>query len=89
MFIMRSVSLSLAMALLFLQFFYSNPVIQSFIGNTSGNPFVHFVSGGLAGMTAASATYPLDLVRTRLSAQVIDFLSLILIFFLNMVFLIL
>ncbi|KAG6427616.1 hypothetical protein SASPL_111862 [Salvia splendens] len=31
--------------------------------------FVHFVGGGLAGMTAASATYPLDLVRTRLAAQ--------------------
>ncbi|TYH02989.1 hypothetical protein ES288_A09G184400v1 [Gossypium darwinii] len=30
---------------------------------------VHFVGGGLAGMTAASATYPLDLVRTRLAAQ--------------------
>lgn len=31
---------------------------------------VHFVGGGLAGITAASATYPLDLVRTRLAAQV-------------------
>ncbi|KAL6534317.1 hypothetical protein OROHE_013242 [Orobanche hederae] len=31
--------------------------------------FVHFVGGGLAGVTAASATYPLDLVRTRLAAQ--------------------
>lgn len=30
---------------------------------------VHFVGGGLAGITAASATYPLDLVRTRLAAQ--------------------
>jgi solute carrier family 25 phosphate transporter 23/24/25/41 len=54
-----------------LQFFNSNPVVQSFIGNTSGNPIVHFVSGGLAGITAATATYPLDLVRTRLAAQVI------------------
>ncbi|CAL9235951.1 unnamed protein product [Arabidopsis halleri] len=50
-------------------FFNSNPVVQSFIGNTSGNPIVHFVSGGLAGITAATATYPLDLVRTRLAAQ--------------------
>lgn len=33
---------------------------------------VHFVAGGLAGITAASATYPLDLVRTRLAAQVIS-----------------
>ncbi|KAL4355315.1 hypothetical protein GQ457_06G006650 [Hibiscus cannabinus] len=38
-------------------------------GNASADPFVHFVGGGLAGMTAASATYPLDLVRTRLAAQ--------------------
>ncbi|KAJ6322709.1 hypothetical protein OIU77_012532 [Salix suchowensis] len=30
---------------------------------------VHFVGGGLAGITAASATYPLDLVRTCLAAQ--------------------
>ncbi|KAJ1390015.1 Mitochondrial carrier protein [Sesbania bispinosa] len=38
-------------------------------GNSSANLFVHFVGGGLSGMTAASATYPLDLVRTRLAAQ--------------------
>ncbi|MBA0740198.1 hypothetical protein Gogos_013419 [Gossypium gossypioides] len=38
---------------------------------------VHFVGGGLAGMTAASATYPLDLVRTRLAAQFLISLSLI------------
>lgn len=31
---------------------------------------VHFISGGLSGVTAASATYPLDLIRTRLAAQV-------------------
>jgi len=39
-------------------------------GSTGSNSCVHFVSGGLAGITAASATYPLDLVRTRLAAQV-------------------
>lgn len=39
----------------------------------SSNVFVHFVAGGLAGITAASATYPLDLVRTRLAAQVCSF----------------
>ncbi|VVB16493.1 unnamed protein product [Arabis nemorensis] len=50
-------------------FLHSNPVLQSFIGNACGSPFVHFVSGGLAGITAGSATYPLDLVRTRLAAQ--------------------
>ncbi|KAL1535573.1 mitochondrial substrate carrier family protein B-like isoform X1 [Salvia divinorum] len=30
---------------------------------------VRLLGGGLAGVTAASATYPLDLVRTRLTAQ--------------------
>ncbi|QHO07659.1 hypothetical protein HN51_066338 [Arachis hypogaea] len=38
-------------------------------GNTSTDPFVHFIGGGLSGITAATATYPLDLVRTRLAAQ--------------------
>uniref|UniRef100_A0A2N9HUG1 Uncharacterized protein n=1 Tax=Fagus sylvatica TaxID=28930 RepID=A0A2N9HUG1_FAGSY len=38
-------------------------------GNMSSDMCVHFVGGGLAGITAASATYPLDLVRTRLAAQ--------------------
>uniref|UniRef100_A0A2P2Q3K3 Mitochondrial substrate carrier family protein B-like n=1 Tax=Rhizophora mucronata TaxID=61149 RepID=A0A2P2Q3K3_RHIMU len=37
--------------------------------NATENIAVHFVGGGLAGITAASATYPLDLVRTRLAAQ--------------------
>jgi len=40
-------------------------------GNTSADLFVHFVGGGLSGITSATATYPLDLVRTRLAAQVI------------------
>ncbi|XP_034694970.1 mitochondrial substrate carrier family protein B-like [Vitis riparia] len=43
--------------------------IESHKGNVSADMSVHFVSGGLAGITAASATYPLDLVRTRLAAQ--------------------
>ncbi|XP_020236328.1 mitochondrial substrate carrier family protein B [Cajanus cajan] len=38
-------------------------------GNTSTDLLVHFVGGGLSGVTAATATYPLDLVRTRLAAQ--------------------
>ncbi|KAK4419016.1 Mitochondrial adenine nucleotide transporter ADNT1 [Sesamum alatum] len=38
-------------------------------GNPHADILVHFVGGGLAGITAASATYPLDLVRTRLAAQ--------------------
>ncbi|KFK36685.1 hypothetical protein AALP_AA4G156200 [Arabis alpina] len=52
------------------KFLHSNPVLQSYIGTANVSPFVqHFVSGGLAGITAGSATYPLDLVRTRLAAQ--------------------
>ena len=31
---------------------------------------IRLIAGGLAGITAASVTYPLDLVRTRLAAQV-------------------
>ncbi|KAL9315433.1 hypothetical protein ACSQ67_016434 [Phaseolus vulgaris] len=38
-------------------------------GNTSADLFVHFVGGGLSGITSATVTYPLDLVRTRLAAQ--------------------
>lgn len=39
-------------------------------GSVSTDLCVHFIGGGMAGITAASATYPLDLVRTRLAAQV-------------------
>ncbi|CAI9297613.1 unnamed protein product [Lactuca saligna] len=43
------------------------------IGNNSesaaADACVHFVGGGMSGITAAMATYPLDLVRTRLAAQ--------------------
>ncbi|KAL0929203.1 hypothetical protein M5K25_001147 [Dendrobium thyrsiflorum] len=35
----------------------------------SSDVLVKLVSGGLSGITAASITYPLDLVRTRLAAQ--------------------
>ncbi|KAK4771330.1 hypothetical protein SAY87_031862 [Trapa incisa] len=38
-------------------------------GVSRSSYLVHFAGGGLAGLTAASATYPLDLVRTRLAAQ--------------------
>ncbi|KAG8376957.1 hypothetical protein BUALT_Bualt09G0118100 [Buddleja alternifolia] len=47
----------------------SIPGLDGHGGNPSADVFVHFVGGGLAGITAASATYPLDLVRTRLAAQ--------------------
>ncbi|XP_057489600.1 uncharacterized protein LOC130775502 [Actinidia eriantha] len=45
------------------------PGLETHRGSASADVFVHFVGGVLAGITAASATYPLDLVRTRLAAQ--------------------
>ncbi|XWS74907.1 hypothetical protein CRYUN_Cryun01aG0038800 [Craigia yunnanensis] len=48
---------------------YMLPALESHGENMSANPCIHFIGGGLAGITAASATYPLDLVRTRLAAQ--------------------
>ncbi|XP_052207945.1 uncharacterized protein LOC127811806 isoform X1 [Diospyros lotus] len=42
---------------------------ESHRGNASTDLFVKLVGGGLAGITAASMSYPLDLVRTRLAAQ--------------------
>lgn len=50
-------------------FLKSIPAIESRSGRASADVFVHFVCGGSAGLTAAAATYPLDLVRTRLAAQ--------------------
>ena len=52
------------------QFLYMLPALESHGENMSANLCIHFIGGGLAGITAASATYPLDLVRTRLTAQV-------------------
>ncbi|KAL2509595.1 Mitochondrial substrate carrier family protein [Forsythia ovata] len=47
----------------------SIPGLDGHGGNASVDILVHFVGGGLSGITSASATYPLDLVRTRLAAQ--------------------
>ncbi|XP_052177019.1 uncharacterized protein LOC127791208 [Diospyros lotus] len=47
----------------------SIPGLESHNRSAHTDNFVHFIGGGLAGMTAASMTYPLDLVRTRLAAQ--------------------
>lgn len=53
-----------------LQYFKSITGLESHSGSLSADMCVHFISGGLSGVTAASTTYPLDLIRTRLAAQV-------------------
>lgn len=58
---------------MFVQLFKSIPGLDGQEGKAGADVFVHFTGGGLAGITAASATYPLDLVRTRLAAQVKSF----------------
>ncbi|KAI4299502.1 hypothetical protein L6164_032959 [Bauhinia variegata] len=45
------------------------PGLENHGDNMSADACIHFFGGGLAGITAATATYPLDLVRTRLAAQ--------------------
>ncbi|XP_057523083.1 uncharacterized protein LOC130802966 isoform X1 [Amaranthus tricolor] len=47
----------------------SLPGLESNSENISAHIIVHLAGGFLAGVTAATATYPLDLVRTRLAAQ--------------------
>ena len=39
-------------------------------------PFTRLICGGLAGITSVFLTYPLDIVRTRLSIQSADFAEL-------------
>ncbi|GFP81738.1 mitochondrial substrate carrier family protein b [Phtheirospermum japonicum] len=48
---------------------YKNVGVGSQGDNISADLCIRLVGGGLAGLTAASVTYPLDLVRTRLTAQ--------------------
>lgn len=47
----------------------SFPGLESNTENISAHLFVRLTGGFLAGVTSAAATYPLDLVRTRLAAQ--------------------
>ncbi|CAN1173907.1 Mitochondrial substrate carrier family protein B [Linum perenne] len=51
------------------QLLHKIPGLESRKQSIGGDVFVHFLGGGMAGVTAATATYPLDLVRTRLAAQ--------------------
>lgn len=53
-----------------LQLLQQKSGVESHETNFTTDLFVRLAAGGLAGVTAASVTYPLDLVRTRLSAQV-------------------
>ncbi|KAK4778175.1 hypothetical protein SAY87_018362 [Trapa incisa] len=54
---------------IFLQLLHTVPGLEKYRSNVSAEISMHFACGGLAGITAATATYPLDLVRTRLAAQ--------------------
>ncbi|XP_021769071.1 mitochondrial substrate carrier family protein B-like isoform X1 [Chenopodium quinoa] len=47
----------------------SFPGLESSSENIGAHIFVRLTGGFLAGVTSAAATYPLDLVRTRLAAQ--------------------
>ena len=49
----------------------SMPVMEKYRENLSTDLCIRLLGGGAAGVAAASITYPLDLVRTRLAAQVI------------------
>lgn len=54
-----------------MQFLQLVPGLDKHRDSVTADVCVRLFGGGLAGITAASMTYPLDLVRTRLAAQVI------------------
>ena len=51
-------------------YFYELYKIQLFGGGTQLSNTSKLICGGLTGMTASTLTYPLDLIRTRLSVHV-------------------
>ena len=55
----------------FEMFFYELYKRNLFTGDNSGN-MAKLCCGGLTGMTASTLTYPLDLIRTKLSINVAD-----------------
>ncbi|KAL6690254.1 mitochondrial carrier [Trichoderma pleuroticola] len=55
--------------------FYKKNVFEPYLG-TDLSPFSRLVCGGLAGITSVVFTYPLDIVRTRLSIQSASFAEL-------------
>lgn len=53
--------------------------MQNIFETTPGadlSPFIRLICGGLAGITSVVLTYPLDIVRTRLSIQSASFAEL-------------
>lgn len=56
---------------------HSLPFMERYKENISTDLGIRLLGGGAAGVTAATFTYPLDLVRTRLAAQVITFITLV------------
>ncbi|KAH0491493.1 hypothetical protein TgHK011_002922 [Trichoderma gracile] len=55
--------------------FYKRNIFEPYLG-TDLSPFARLACGGLAGITSVVFTYPLDIVRTRLSIQSASFAEL-------------
>lgn len=55
--------------------FYKNSFFESYPG-ADLSPLMRLTCGGLAGVTSVTFTYPLDIVRTRLSIQSASFVDL-------------
>ncbi|KAK2615370.1 hypothetical protein N8I77_002132 [Diaporthe amygdali] len=55
--------------------FYKRNVFEAYPG-ADLSPFMRLTCGGLAGVTSVTFTYPLDIVRTRLSIQSASFAAL-------------
>lgn len=55
--------------------FYKRSIFEAYPG-ADLSPFMRLTCGGLAGVTSVTFTYPLDIVRTRLSIQSASFAAL-------------
>ena len=54
------------------EFFFYELYKQNLFGGDSASSSAKLICGGLTGMTASTLTYPLDLIRTKLSILVAD-----------------
>ncbi len=54
------------------EFFFYELYKQQLFGGDSASTSAKLICGGLTGMTASTLTYPLDLIRTKLSILVAD-----------------